>query len=360
VAVTGPPLQPMAPLPPTIYAGRPGDHRPFPLEHSGWRLFRQARQGLYQGVKTLGLRSGDEVLVPAYHHGSEVEALVKAGLVCRFYEIDESFAPDAGELEALLTSRTRALHLIHYFGFPQDAVRWRSWCDQRGLLLIEDAAQAWLSSWQGRPVGSFGDLAIFSVYKTFGVPDGGLVVAKGPLAGPAAAGPLGARAVVGSHLRWLRQRWSWDGGGPGAGADSRYDPATDFALGDPGSPPTRLTVALLSRVGPERTRARRRGNYRFLLARLGDGVETVFPELPEGAVPFFFPVRAPDKAALLARLERRGVAALDVWSVPHPALASTGFARTRALRRSILGLPVHQELRRRDLLRVVDATIGGR
>jgi dTDP-4-amino-4,6-dideoxygalactose transaminase len=357
--VTGPALQPMAPLPPTIYAARTGDPRPFPLDRPGWRCFRQARQGLYQGVKALGLRQGDEVLVPAYHHGSEVEALIAAGLVCRFYEIDERLAPDPGELEALLSPRTRALHLIHYYGFPQDAPGWRAWCDRRELLLLEDAAQAWLSSWQGRPVGSFGDLAIFSVYKTFGVPDGGLVVAGRPLPRPAGAGPLGTRPVVAAHLRWLRQRWPWPWGRQGPPADGGYDPVGDFALGDPASPPTRLTVALLSRVAAERTRARRRGNYQFLQARLGTAVEPVVAGLPEGAVPFFFPVRAPDKAALLGRLERRGVAALDVWSVPHPALAPTGFAHSRALRCSVLGLPVHQELRRRDLLRVVEAAMGG-
>jgi dTDP-4-amino-4,6-dideoxygalactose transaminase len=347
----------MPPLPPRIYASRPGDHRPFPLDQSGWRVFRRARQGLYHGVKALGLQSGDEVLVPAYHHGSEVQALVDAGLVCRFYEITEDLTPDTGELDALLSSRTRALHLVHYFGFPQDASRWRSWCDQRRLLLIEDAAQAWLSSWQGRPVGSLGDLAIFSVYKTFGVPDGGLVIARRPLPRPAGPGPLGARAVLSSHLRWLWQRWPWDDGSHGSRTNSRYDPATDFALGDPGSPPTRLTAALLSRVSAERTRLHRRRNYRYMLARLQDPVQTVFPDLPEGAVPFFFPVRGADKAALLRRLEGHGVAALDVWSVPHPALPSSGFAHTRALRQSILGLPVHQELRRRDLQRIMDAVM---
>jgi dTDP-4-amino-4,6-dideoxygalactose transaminase len=358
--VTGPALQPMAPLPPTIYAARPGDRRPFPLDRPGWRCFRQARQGLYQGVKVLGLRQGDEVLVPAYHHGSEVEALIAAGLVCRFYEIDERLAPDPGELEALLSPRTRALHLIHYYGFPQDAPRWRAWCDRRELLLLEDAAQAWLSSGQGRPVGSFGDLAIFSVYKTFGVPDGGLVVANQPLPQPAEAGPLGARAVLASHLRWLRQRRPWTASYHGLPADDGYDPVGDFTLGQPGSPPTRLTVALLARAGADRIRERRRRNYRYLLAGLGGAVEPVFSELPEGAVPFFFPVRAADKAALLGRLARHGVAALDVWSVPHPALAAADFDRTGTLRRSVLGLPVHQELRPRDLLRVVEAAIGAR
>src|SRR5215210_559569 len=94
------------------------------------------------GIKALGLEPGDEILVPAYHHGSGVEALIRAGLVCRFYDAGR-FEPDANELEALLNTRIRALFRIHYLGLPQDAARWRAWCDERNLLLIEVAAPAW-------------------------------------------------------------------------------------------------------------------------------------------------------------------------------------------------------------------------
>jgi hypothetical protein len=54
----------------------------------------------------------------------------------------------------LLGPRARALNLIHSLGFPQDAARWRRFCDDRGLLLFEDATRGWLSSDCGRPLGS--------------------------------------------------------------------------------------------------------------------------------------------------------------------------------------------------------------
>jgi dTDP-4-amino-4,6-dideoxygalactose transaminase len=65
------------------------------------------------------------VLVPAYHHGSEIEALLQAGLRIRYYEVDRALEPDAAALESLLGPDVRALYLIHYLGFPQDAPRWR-------------------------------------------------------------------------------------------------------------------------------------------------------------------------------------------------------------------------------------------
>jgi hypothetical protein len=59
------------------------------------------------GVKALGIELGDETLAPAYQHGSEIEALVRAGIVCRFYDIGHSLEPDEKELETLLGPRAK-------------------------------------------------------------------------------------------------------------------------------------------------------------------------------------------------------------------------------------------------------------
>jgi dTDP-4-amino-4,6-dideoxygalactose transaminase len=109
------------PLPVGLYARRPARKLPFPLEEPTCRIFALARQGLFVGIKALGLMPGDVILVPAYNHGSEIEALLRAGIVCRFYDVGESLEPDEEELEALLDTRVRPLYLIHYLGFPQDA-----------------------------------------------------------------------------------------------------------------------------------------------------------------------------------------------------------------------------------------------
>ena len=352
-------LRPLPPLPPSAWAGRRAHPPPFPLDGSSWRVYRRARHALYRGVAAVGLQPGDEVLVPAYHHGSEVEALVAAGLDCRFYEAGDGLAPDDALLEALLGPRTRALHLIHYLGFPQDAARWRSWCDARGLLLFEDAAQAWLGSSGGRPLGSYGDLAIFCAYKTFGVPDGGLMVLRSaPPAGPAGRRRLGLRAVAGGHLKWVWQRRRLAGSGPSSSGEAPYDPAADFALGDPDSRPTAATLALLRRFDWRHARQARRRNYSYLAGRLSGRVWPLFPELVDGAVPFVFPVRTTGKRELLDRLRRCGVTAFDLWSVPHPRLHTAGFPRAGSLRASVVALPVHQELRPVDLDRIADAVLA--
>jgi dTDP-4-amino-4,6-dideoxygalactose transaminase len=355
--VSGPRLEVLPPLPPGVYFRRPAVQRPpFPLEEPGVTLYSRARQGIYAGVQELGLQPGDEVLVPAYHHGSEVEALQRAGLASRFYQGTDRLEPDEAELESLLGPRVRLLHVTHYLGFPQDAARWRRWCDRHDLLLLEDAAQAWLSSLDdGRPVGSMGDAAVFCLYKTAAVPDGAALhlgdTTRGP-SGPA-AGARGVPEAARGHVRWLLST---------SGAFLRvrprrpvsYEAAQDFALGDAGRGPLALTVRLLPKLAGGDPAAARRANYARLLAALREHVPAPFDDLPAGASPFCFPVATEHKVEVLTRLGREGISAIDFWSVPHPSLPVERFPAAARRRSRTVGLPVHQALRAKDVSRIAE------
>lgn len=346
------------PLPPSVYVGRRRPP-PYPLADPRCRLFSLGRHALWHGAKAAGLAAGNEVLVPAYHHGSEVEALVSAGLTCRFYAGNSSLAPDGEELDGLVSERTRALLLIHYLGFPQDASRWARWCRERGLVLIEDAAQAWLASTSEGPVGSFGDVAIFCLYKTFGLPDGAALVAPNVDGGERLRAQLGLGMLARRHLAWVRSRVPLEL--PGRTVEPSPAVATpeeDFALGEAGLGPARTTMLALRGVVEEGVAARRRANYERLLERLSAVVPLPFRDLASGASPFVFPIATPAKSEVLARLAAARIHAFDFWSVPHPSLQAEEFPLAAALRREVIGLPVHQELRRMDLDRIAEAVLA--
>jgi len=347
-----------APLPPDVYLRRPRERLPYPLEEPGCRIVAWARHAIYHGVGRLGLGPGDRVLVSAWHHGSEVEALRRAGVGVRFFDPGDDLDPRPQDLEPLLDGSVRALHLTHALGFPADARRWRRWCDERGLLLIEDAAQAWLAACDAGPVGSFGDLAVFCLYKTFGLPEGAALVQRDPPPAVALDPRLGAVELARRHGMWLAGRSAlvYAASAPLRRPKS-YDPAEDFALRDPAAGPWRHTPFVLRRVVDEAAAERRRANYRTLLGVLGSHVPPAFAELPGGASPFVFPIAVADKPALLARLRERGVGTLDLWSVPHPSLPVGEFPQARRRRDTWVGLPVHQELRPRDLERIAAATL---
>jgi dTDP-4-amino-4,6-dideoxygalactose transaminase len=352
-AVGGPRLTVWPPLPPDVYVRRPADQLPFPLDRDDCRIVAWGRHAVWHGVRALGLAPGDELLMPAYHHGSEVQAVIESGLVPRFYDSDDHLEPRQDELEALITPRTRALHLTHYLGFPQAADRWRRWCDERGLLMIEDAAQAWLGRVGADPVGSFGDLSFFCLYKTFGLPEGAAALCKPPLQRRPYDPRLGTRELIRKHGVWLAGRSAVLSRAVAAVRRSPpIDAATEFQLRDPASMPWRTTMFLLRRIVDPSAAERRRLNYRDLLGRVGSRIPPPFDQLPDGASPFAFPVEVPDKQAVLGRLSEANVRAVDLWSYPHSALPEAGFPEAEARRASTLALPVHQELRTTDLARM--------
>jgi dTDP-4-amino-4,6-dideoxygalactose transaminase len=337
------------PLSPAVYVRRAARPLAWPLDDPRCTLFARARSALVAGLAAIGLSEGDEVLMPAYNHGSEVEAVLRARLQPRFYEGNAALEPDEAELERLVGERTRALFLIHYLGFAQDSARWRRWCDGRGLLLLEDAAQAWLAARDGVAAGSQGDLAVFCLYKTIGVPDGAALVTRGGAPCPAGRAEIGAYRLARRHGAWLSRLLPWPRPGVPVAAV-----AAEFRIG-PDAPPSAATRRVLARAVDPDAAGARRTNYQTLLDALGEHVPPPFAELPDGASPFALPVASERKGELLARLASAGVAALDFWSLAHPAIPAGEFPSAERRRATTVALPVHQSLRPRHLRLLRDA-----
>lgn len=121
---------------------------------------------------------GDEVLVPAYHCSSMVAPILHAGALPTYYKILPDMSIDLDDVAKKLTRNTKALLATHYFGFMQDLPKLRAFCDEHGLLLIEDCAHAFFGEVNNLPVGSYGDYAIGSLMKFFPVFDGGCLVSN--------------------------------------------------------------------------------------------------------------------------------------------------------------------------------------
>ncbi|HEY4652172.1 MAG TPA: DegT/DnrJ/EryC1/StrS family aminotransferase [Pontibacter sp.] len=335
---------------------------PFPLDQENCKIFSRARHAVWNACRALHLGNNDAVLVPAYHHGSEVESLLQAGLQVIYYEVNDALEPDPGALERLLTPNVRALYIIHYLGFPQKATMWKRWCEEHGLLLIEDAAQAFLATSEGKPVGSFGDMGVFCLYKTYGLPDGGAIVSKCPPAQPSGSSSLGLWKTFKRHVNWIAAR---QGGIASihlvvkpliAKIKRQYERQhQEFELGEPSTPSAAINAYLIPRIVDAKTAERRRANYSFLLDNLKDIVPFPFSVVPEGACPFAFPIEVRQSKNFLRRLQTRGVIGLLFWLNPHPSLPVENFPKSKALREHMLALPVHQELTRADLIQIVNA-----
>lgn len=334
-------------------------HAPFDSPSVHWFYF--ARNAVWLSVKMLGLE-GKEVLVPAYHHGVEVEALVDAGARPVFYRIGPHWEVDVGDVARRIGPNTGALYVIHYAGFPAPVLELKRLAERHGLPLIEDCALSLLSKDGELKLGTVGDLGIFCLYKTLPVPNGGAMVINGekPYSIPKLPPPNLASTF--SHTasallknlemrggvagRWLRSTIRAIGhGAVKAGNIERVATGTmhfNRAHVDMGISP--LTLRIAQGIDLADVVERRRRNYFFLLGRLREVSPPLFNELPAGVCPLFYPVVAQDKPAVLAKLRAAGIHAVDFWRDHHPACDPNEFPDVMRLRTSIVEIPCHQDL----------------
>lgn len=127
-----------------------------------------------------GVGPGDEVIVPDYTFFATAAAVSRAGAIPVFVDVEPGYLTlDPSRIAARITPRTKAVLPVHLFGNAANLAELQALCDERGLLLIEDAAQALGATWDGRSVGTWGNAGCFSFFPTknlgvFG--DGGMLV----------------------------------------------------------------------------------------------------------------------------------------------------------------------------------------
>jgi dTDP-4-amino-4,6-dideoxygalactose transaminase len=126
----------------------------------------------------LGLKPGDEIIVPAYTFVASYTSAIFAGLVPVLAEIDESLTLDPDDIEHRITPHTKAIMPVHMLGNPCDMNKIMAVAKKHNLLVLEDSCQAAGASYNGRKAGSIGNIGAFSlnIFKTINSGDGGLVV----------------------------------------------------------------------------------------------------------------------------------------------------------------------------------------
>jgi len=134
------------------------------------------RTALEFGYVLIGLKKGDEVLYPEYICDVTLVPINKLGLTVKFYPVDDGLKPDLDKARKLITGKTKAFLSVDYFGFPQPFEEIREFCRESDLFYIEDNAHGFLSCYNEDPLGSFGDISIFSLRKTFNTFNGAALV----------------------------------------------------------------------------------------------------------------------------------------------------------------------------------------
>jgi dTDP-4-amino-4,6-dideoxygalactose transaminase len=292
-------------------------------------------------LRAHGVGDGDEIVVPANTFVATVEAVVRTGARPVLADVDPvHLLLDPGSAARVITSRTRALLPVHLYGQIAPMKPLRELASAHGLLLFEDSAQAHGARQDGSIAGALADGAAFSFYpgKNLGAyGDAGAVVTDDD----AVAHTLRLLRDHGSHVRYEHEV---------IGFNSRLDTLQAVVLS--------AKLRRLDAWNAERRVAAER--YTALL----DGLPDLIPPSTAAGnehVWHLYVVRVPERDAVLAALQRRGIGAAVHYPRPvhlHRAFEHLGgrtdlrVAETAA--KSVLSLPIYPGITRSQQTRVVE------
>lgn len=290
----------------------------------------------------LDIGPGDEVIMPSFAFSSLANAVILRGGIPVFVDIrPDTFNLDETRIEAAITPATRAVYVVHYAGVAAEMDAINALAAARGLAVVEDAAQAYLATYRGRPAGGLSAIGCFSFHETKNVTsgEGGSLVTND--------GALAARARILAEKGTNRQAFV-------KGMVDKYNWVdVGFSLG-----PGELTAALLlAQLEAAQALTARRlalwNRYYGAFADLEAREQARRPQVPDrcGHNGHIFALLLPDSVrrdALLASLRADGVMATFHFVPLHSAPAGLRYGRAAAplphtddIAGRILRLPLH-------------------
>jgi perosamine synthetase len=291
--------------------------------------------GLHMALVAVGLKAGDEVIVPSFTFAATANAVALTGATPIFVDIDpRTFNIDPAAIEAAITPRTRAIQPVHLYGQPAAMKEIMSIAERHNLLVVEDAAQAHMASLDGTQVGAFGVTGVFSFYPTKNMTsgEGGMIST--------------ASDEIARQCRLLRNQ----------GMEKRY--ANEIVGFNSRMTDIHAAIGRVQLTKLAGWTAQRRSNAKFLDENL-KGV--VVPYVAPGAFHVYhqYTIRivGHDRDAFAAEMIKRGIGNGVYYPVPVHQLPSFrlpfDLPETTRAGKEVLSIPVHPALSPEDLENVV-------
>jgi len=312
-------------------------------------LTSSGRDSLNLIIRILGLTSDDEVLLPSYLCPDILRPLREANIFVSFYRINRDLSIDFDDIERRIKKTTKALLIIHYFGYPQPIKEIQRLSQEHSLWWIEDSVQSMLSKYADQPLGWFGDIGFTSFRKYLPVLDGSLLLIN--------TGNLNdnnpkwsSNSLEHWFYLWLRY---WGMGFKLLYHKTRIAPKPLFLqllaradeLLNKYPKPTKisfLSQSLLHKLDFDEIISRRRKNFRYLLNNWpSEAIQPLFQELPADVCPLGFPVLTENRDHVKQKLISRKIYPPVHWELP-PEIDKYEFGLSWEISRHILTIPIDQ------------------
>ncbi len=299
---------------------------------------------------------GGEVITPSFTFTSTVNTIVLAKARPVFAEVEsETYGLDYQDVLQKITSKTKAIIVVHYAGCPaRDTLLLRQLCDEKSIMLIEDAAEAQGASLHGENIGSIGDSAIFSFCQN-----------KIITTGEGGAALTNSEKIM-KEVSFIRSHGRKE---DGVNYFETTKSADYVSLGHNFRMPTMnaaLGIAQMQKI--EKLISLRRNNAVYLYEGLKAVQEVKLPREPEGFTHVYqlFTIRLPSKQVrdgLQAYLAERGIMTKIYFSPIHlttyyqNALGTKNgnLPKTEEIADTVLSLPFHALLTKEEIGEVIDA-----
>jgi len=344
---------------------------------------------LFHAARSLSPDSGHRLLAPAYMCGSEIGPFLHLGYQVSLYNLNNDLQVDLEDLQAQLSAdKFSALLVTHYFGTAQrDIVRIAELAREHEVPLIEDCAHALFASYRNKPLGSFGDYAIFSPRKILPISEGGLLVSNHQVLKTNREEDTRPPLIPAIDRRLNMRIGACQTGNPGtvAGVLQRcciiglspiaiavklmrivgqrlfptwISPELD---GEDAIPAYNLTMStnawqIVSTSNGSEISHRRRANFTTMLKAVAKikHLHPLIDTLDDECCPLYFPLVVPDPEHFVSELAQHRITAYKWWQNEHKNIDLDRYPQVKRWKSTVVALPVHQSLSPNDVQRIIE------
>ena len=319
-------------------------------------FFGFARTAIQEGIKILGVRKGDSILLPSYICDVVVPPISELGVNIDFYRILPNLHPDIADITTKINRKTKAILVVDYFGFPYDESV-RKIAEENDLYIIEDNAHSFLSKKNSRLLGTLGNIGVAGFRKILPVPDGAILFINDKallnnkmLNYDMVSKPdllfIGYRMLL--HIityyklpvHFLTRLSLTFNAKTMNSIKSTYG-GNNRKIGI-----SKISLRIANNLNLQKIAAKRRENYKFWLEKMNErkGVRVIFEKIPEGIVPQTFPIVVEKPQWFMKKLTKAGVPVSNWPSLPPQVQANKKYLDANFLAKHLVTLPVHQDV----------------
>jgi dTDP-4-amino-4,6-dideoxygalactose transaminase len=342
---------------------------------------------LYAAAKGLEKIGKNLLLAPSYNCGHEIEPFRRENFDLDFYRVDRTGNVDLEDFESRLKGSQQVALITHYFGFGQNVDIIRSLCNMKDVYLIEDCAHSFLSCTGDKYLGSWGDLSIFSFWKTVPIVDGGCLVVNNPeiLVIPPAVRPTTLSVYIKTMklmmeclflkadaksklclniLKKIRGFLPWFQSILMKHIHKNYytldNQSFNFNTDVLEWGMSKQSFKILSKIdNTKEIKEKRRKNYQYLQNSLCNlnRLEPLFKDLPEGTCPLKFPLIMPANHPYTSEIMAKYPSIYRWWTHFHPSVPWKNFSDSTWLKNNCFVVEIHQDMDKKHLDFLIDCLL---